>query len=101
MKPVLVVNNGELLVQKKVIGSMYRAIDYMAKQLVEQEARVDLDYIIIMQSLANNQAIYLKNLIKNKFGSKVNIVNIRAGCVISKHCGPGTIGIHYIIKGKR
>lgn len=101
MKPVLTVEKGELLIQKKVVGPIYRAISFMFNDLLAQKSKIDLAYIIVTQSLANNQAIYLAELIKEQFGKDINIVNSKSGCVISKHCGPGAIGIHYLLKEKK
>ena len=52
---------------------------------------------MITHSIADNSCEYLFNELK-KLIPEENIMITKAGCVISSHCGKGTIGILYILK---
>lgn len=100
IKPIIQVRDGRLLVYKKPIGKMMKAIHVMLHDFHKQvkAKNVDLDYVMITHSLADKQAEYMMAQVKQVSSPKVLLEN-HAGCVISSHCGPGTIGILYIVRG--
>jgi DegV family protein with EDD domain len=97
IKPIIKVKNGALEIYKKPVGKMSRALDVMLEDYFNEGENLDLDYVMITHSLANKQAIYMSEKIKEKSTPK-HIIESKAGCVISSHCGPGTIGLLYIVK---
>lgn len=99
MKPILHVFKGKLKIHKKIIGSVYRAVRVLFKEMIFKKMVIDLDFIIVTQSLANREAVYLARSIKENLDPKM-IVESRSGSVIAAHCGPGSIGVHYILKDK-
>lgn len=58
---------------------------------------VDLGTVMITHSMADSSAEYLHRKLK-EFVPEDKIMITDAGCVISSHCGKGTIGILYILK---
>ena len=97
IKPIIAVREGKMHVQKKPIGPMRKALDTMLKQIIADKDRLDLDHILLTHSKADKSNEYLLAKLKEEFPN-VNIVNTNAGCVISTHCGVGTIGILYMVK---
>lgn len=97
IKPIIEVRNGKMDVQAKPIGKIKVALDRMFNQLVSDKDRLDRDHILLTHSIAPESAAYLTEKIKNEFPD-VDLIETVAGCVISSHCGPGTIGILYMIK---
>lgn len=97
IKPIIAVRDGKMHVQKKPIGKMKIALDIMVKQIIDDKARLDTDHIIITHSLAFDYCDYIFSKLKPEFPD-VDIICTVAGCVISSHCGKGTIGILYMIK---
>ena len=97
IKPIIAVRDGKMHVQKKPIGKMKIALDSMIKQIIEDKPRLDLDHILITHSLAFDYCEYIYNILKKEFEG-VDIICTVAGCVISSHCGKGTIGILYMVK---
>ena len=58
-----------------------------------------MDNIMITHAIAPESLEYLEKRVKEIVDpSLVNINITQAGCVISSHCGKGTIGILYIMK---
>jgi len=97
IKPIIKVVNGSLEVYKKPIGKMSRALDIMLEDFNKEQENIDLDYVFITHTLANRQAVYMLDYLRRRFNIK-HLIEGSAGCVISSHCGAGTIGILYIVK---
>ena len=96
IKPVIAVKDGKLDVDAKTRGKR-KALEYMLTDIIENKEIVDQDYIMVTHTGADDEAFELQTRIKEVFPeSNVEITN--AGCVISSHCGKGTIGILYICK---
>lgn len=95
IKPIIKVVDGKLGVDKKAFGKMSRALDLMLEDYFALGDKVDLDYVMITHSLADKHAIYMMDIVKQKLNPK-HLIESHAGCVISSHCGEGTIGILYI-----
>jgi len=95
IKPIIKVDDGKLGVYKKAFGKMSRALDMMLEDYFALRDHVDLDYVMITHSLADKHAIYMMDQVKEKLNPK-HLIESHAGCVISSHCGEGTIGILYI-----
>ena len=97
IKPIIQVRDGKMNVQQKPIGKMKRALDKMLEQIINDKDRLDTDHILLTHSPAPESRDYLLPLLKENFPG-VDIIETVAGCVISSHCGPGTIGILYMVK---
>lgn len=98
IKPIIQVNDGKLDVYKKSVGKMTRALDIMLEDYFNLFDQIDKDYVMITHSLADKSAEYMKNKIMEKGLVPNQLLETQAGCVISTHCGKGTIGILYILK---
>ena len=97
IKPIIKVVDGKLGVYKKAMGKMSRALDMMLEDCFNLGDRLDLDYIMITHSLADKHARFMIEKVREVLNPK-QIIESHAGCVISSHCGEGTIGILYIEK---
>lgn len=99
IRPIIKVNDGKLEVYKKPMGTMTKAVDIMLTDFMEQVEKnnVDLDYVMITHSLNDKQSEYMQDYVRKQVNVK-NLIESYAGCVISSHCGKGTIGILYILK---
>lgn len=97
IKPIIVVREGKMSVGKKPMGKMKRALDAMLDMLDKDKDNVDLDCIMITHSEANKSALYLQEELEKRYDKSI-INQTNAGCVISSHCGAGTIGILYVLK---
>ena len=94
IKPIIVVRNGVMDVAQKPHGKK-KALEALLQMITNDEAILDKERIMVTHSLADEDAKYLEEELKNRLGL-TNIMVTRAGAVISSHCGPGTIGILYI-----
>ena len=98
IKPIIEVRGGRMDVGKKPRGKMKKALDELIDYLKDDMKRhqIDADQIFITHSLAYEYRDYLEAELKKI--TDIKLVSTVAGCVISSHCGKGTIGILYIIK---
>ena len=96
LHPKIVVENGKMGANKKYRGKMSSVILSYAKELEEELKNAKKDRVFITHSGCDASIIgsvheYLESL--NKFDE---ILETRAGSVISSHCGPGTLGVIFI-----
>ena len=98
IKPNIKVVNGKLEVARKARG-MKQGLKLMLEDVKEalENNKLDVDTIMITHSLAHKEAEILKEKLTN-MGLGNYLMETHAGCVISTHCGPGTIGILFIEK---
>ena len=98
IKPFIRVKNGSMYVHKKPRGKFHSAIDVMIEEAIEDLPNMNTDYIMVTHSLGDEYAKYIIEKLKEH--TDIPIMETFAGCVISSHCGQGTIGILYILKDK-
>ncbi len=97
LRPTLAVVDGAIKVDKKVRGDIRSATMKYAKGL-DKIANADEEIVFITHSGTTEEIIqdvyeYVSSL--NKFKT---IYITRAGCVVSSHCGAGTLGVLFIEK---
>ena len=97
IKPIIGVKDGTMYVKRKVIGKTIKGLDLMVDMLKQDLNSLDLGTVMITSSIAPESEKYLYEKLSQIIDPK-HIMVTHAGCVISSHCGPGTIGILYIIK---
>lgn len=100
LRPCIEVHDGKMGVAKKYRGSFQKCVmEYITDRLSGRDDLV-LDRIFITHSGGIDQQILdeAEKLVRSLQPFK-EICVTRAGCTISCHCGPGTLGILYIRKG--
>lgn len=95
--PEIVVRDGKMSVYRKPRGKMIKAYNELLDMIRNDLPNVDLDHIMITHSISPIGEQYLYEEL-SKIVPKESIMVTEAGCVISSHCGRGTIGILYILK---
>jgi len=97
VKPIIKVSEGKIILGQKPRGKKKKALDLVLNHIFKNKDNIDLNRIIIGESISLEDSLYLKNkLEKNNLFKE--IILIEAGCVISSHCGKNTTGIYYIEK---
>jgi len=84
-----------LIVGQKIRGKRIKALKTILNNTYDDKKTIDKSRLMITHSMADEDAIYLKNELSKKIDVE-DIIITKAGCVISSHCGPNTIGILYI-----
>ena len=96
LHPKIVVENGAMNASKKYRGKINSAIMTYVKDMEDALKAARPDRVFITHSGCDRTIVeevhsYLKNL-----GVFSEILETRAGGVISSHCGPGTLGVLFI-----
>lgn len=102
IRPMIVVREGKLKVGKKVIGLMKKAVSVMTEMFINDLPNIDLENVFITNTTSSDvsyQEIDQRFKECGVYDKVKNIYHTTAGCVIGSHCGAGTIGILYIMKG--
>ena len=82
---------------EKIFGRYEKSLDFQIADIVNNVDHSEHDYLFITHSIADDEAKYIYDNIPEEVKKKFkNIYITNAGCVISSHCGKGTIGILYI-----
>lgn len=96
--PVIKVKDGAMIVYKKARGKLKAGIDEQIEELKNDLPNIDMDNVMITDSgVSEEDRQYFHDRVAELVDPSI-IRHTRAGCVVSCHCGPGTIGVLYIKK---
>lgn len=100
LKPCIEVDNasGAMSVGKKYRGSLDKALAQYVKDRLEGRTDIDYSRIFITHSGISDERVELVRNEIQKYGKFEDIFVTRAGCTISSHCGPNTLGILFMTK---
>lgn len=97
IRPMIAVREGKLVVGRKVIGPMKKACLDMMKLFEHDIEKIDPEFVFITHCSGEESVPILKEEVE-KHHLVENLYVTEAGCTIGSHCGPGCIGILYILK---
>ena len=92
------VQNGKMDVCKKYRGKMSQVLTDYVRDRLNEKVDADLDYIYITDS---GVAPEIREKVKQtvlEMRPFANVLFSTAGCTVSSHCGPGTLGILFFEK---
>ena len=96
LKPCIEVIDGKMKVVKKYRGSFEKCVlEYVKDRLVDRE---DLDYerIFITHTPVQDGLVEKVREAVAQYAPFTRVEVTQAGCTISCHCGPGTLGILFL-----
>ena len=98
--PEIVVKDGAMGADRKFRGNLGSAVDKYAHELEGRLRNADTDRVFVTHTLREKDRAIVEETKKylESFGIFKEILETRAGGVISSHCGPGTLGILFIEK---
>lgn len=96
IKPLITVREGKMTVAEKPHGKKIKGLEALLRFLERDKDNLDLENVFITHTYADEESKYLLEEIKKNYNFK-NIYITNAGSTIASHCGPGTIGILYIV----
>lgn len=97
IRPMIAVREGKLVVGRKVIGPMKKACLDMMKLFDHDIEKIDPEFVFITHCSGEESIDVLKQEVE-KYNVVENLYVTQAGCTIGAHCGPGCIGILYVLK---
>ena len=98
LHPEIVVKDGAMGVSKKYRGSLGNSVMKYATDLEEALLDADHDRVFITHTVRESERAIVDEVRKylESLGVFKEVIETRAGGVISSHCGPGTLGILFI-----
>lgn len=99
IRPVICVVDGGMIVAGKVRGSSRKSLDWMMDRFEEdvRQGLVREDRVFLTHTGVHEDAVYMAECVREIMPAMKEIFETPAGSVIGSHCGPGTIGILYIL----
>lgn len=100
LKPCIEVDNtsGCMDVGKKYRGSLDKALEQYVRDRLEGRTDIVTRRAFITHSGISEERIALVRSLVEKYASFEEIYVTRAGCTISSHCGPNTLGVLFLEK---
>lgn len=96
LHPQIVVENGRMRSDKKYRGSLEKVLSAYARDLEPALRKARRDRVFITHSGCAPETVDTVRAYLEQLGIFEEILETRAGGVISSHCGPGTLGILFI-----
>lgn len=101
LHPKIVVENGKMAPQKKYRGKIDRVILDYVHDLEEDLKSAEKDRVFITHSGCDKEVVEAVRSYLEGLQVFDEILETRAGGVISSHCGPGTLGVLFIERKHR
>ncbi len=102
LKPCIQVDpakNGAMGVGKKYRGTLEKALVQYATDQLSGRQDLKLDRVFITHSGISQERIDMVKKTAEKLAGFREILITRAGCTISAHCGPNTLGVLFMTNG--
>jgi len=98
IKPSITVDNtdGNMTVGKKYRGSLERVLKRYVKDQLKDRTDLKLDRVFITHSGTSQEIIDTVQQVVEELVDFKEILITRAGCTISSHCGPNTLGVLFM-----
>lgn len=93
LKPCINVNDGKMTVGRKYRGSFEKALQAYVRERLKNRTDIDYSRVFITHPSCEPETVALVRETIEKYGDFQEIIETRAGCTISSHCGPNTLGI--------
>lgn len=96
LKPCIEVKDGRMGVAKKYRGTFEKCVLDYVKERLQGRTDLETDRIFITCSTAPEELVDEVRAAITKYAPFKEILETRAGCTVSTHCGPNTLGILFI-----
>ncbi|MBQ7330195.1 MAG: DegV family protein [Oscillospiraceae bacterium] len=98
LKPCIEVRDGKMSVVKKYRGSYAKCLaNYVKDRLADREDIVRNELFLTYTTVTDECLAAVKNAI-NEYGHFETVYETTAGCTVSCHCGPATLGVLFVRK---
>lgn len=98
LKPCIEVKDGKMVVVKKYRGHIEKCMAAYVKDRLAGRENLEEDRIFITHTDVSKESLEAVHCGVRQYGNFKNIYETVAGCTISCHCGPGTMGILFVRK---
>ena len=98
LKPCIEVRDGKMTVVKKYRGNYAKCLANYVKERLDGRDDLDTTNLFITQTVVSDDCYAAVKAAVAQYGKFDNIYETTAGCTISCHCGPGTLGVLFVRK---
>jgi len=95
--PMLALSEGKIIVKDKIRGGGKKIVDRLVDCIAADREQVDQQFVFVTGAAAEEMVEAILQRVKDLFPA-ARVFVAEAGSVISSHCGPGTVGILYMLK---
>lgn len=100
IRPIIKVVDGGMIVGQKARGKREKILETMLENALKDKDNMDKKRVFVTHTEGLEDANFLKEQLEKELDVEEVIIT-DAGCVISSHCGPNTVGILYILNEKK
>ncbi len=98
LKPCVEVKNGKMSVGKKYRGNYAKCLAAYVKDRLSDRDDIDRGTLFVTRTPVTEECLQAVEAAVSQFADFENIYWTVAGCTISCHCGPGTLGVLFVRK---
>ena len=98
LKPCMEVKNGKMAVVKKYRGNFEKCLPMYVKDRLADREDLTRDILFVTKTPVSDEAYSAVMNAVNQYGNFATTYETNAGCTISCHCGPGTLGVLFVRK---
>ena len=98
LKPCIEVKNGKMGVVKKYRGSYAKCLAAYVKDRLADRDDLDRNTLFVTRTPVSDDCLTAVKAAVDECADFENIYWTKAGCTISCHCGPGTLGVLFVRK---
>lgn len=100
LKPCIEVKSGQMQVVKKYRGSFEKCLSDYVKDRLSHREDIIRERIFITHTPVSADDLQSATAAVTQYGGFNRVYQTDAGCTVACHCGPGTLGVLFIRKGK-
>ena len=98
LKPCIEVRDGKMSVVKKYRGNYSKCLANYVKDRLDGRDDLDTSRLFITRTPVSDESYAAVKEAVGKYGHFDEVFETEAGCTVSCHCGPGTLGVLFIRK---
>lgn len=98
LKPCIEVRDGKMIVVKKYRGKYDKCLSNYVKDRLAQREDLDQNILFVTKTNVSDECYQAVMDAVQEHGKFQHVYETTAGCTVSCHCGPGTLGILFVRK---
>jgi len=98
LKPCIEVKNGKMGVVKKYRGNYAKSLATYVKDRLADRDDLDKGTLFVTRTPVTEECLEAVKEAVNTYADFENVYWTEAGCTVSCHCGPGTLGVLFVRK---
>lgn len=98
LKPCIEVKNGKMSVVKKYRGNYAKCLASYVKDRIADRDDLERDTLFVTRTPVTDECLKAVADAVDAYADFENIYWTEAGCTVSCHCGPGTLGVLFVRK---